>query len=834
MGVDDHIGRFDDFLTSFIGYRVASDALYKKGETILKNAVGMAIEVLYLHEEKVLEGELSLPSAQEAVKNLFRKNAGIDLGESGYFVIMDGSAEILVHPTIEGTDGNTLRDMSEEGIPFAVMALEIAKRGGGFVEYDWVFSDSARVDEKILYANYFEPWDWVIMATAYKGEFNKSAAVLLNTFLNVVLLSVIIISVLVRLLVLDALKPIDLTIQAMKNIEEGQFKKIEYSERDDEIGRLVNGYNKMIESLVLHHEELEAANREVQALYEEMLASEEMLQYNYDELEKYKRALEEEKDNYRRILIASNEAYWQFDSEKKVVTIANFSKDMIEVSLSMDVFLNYIHEDDKEIVRAYIEQSDLTINDIFERRIRVLVDEENHVYHWFQLLGIAQGGKLFGSMSDINTDMLNRERIEFYAFHDPVLGLFNMDYLNDLIKKTMDTGQLDVQYALIVIGVVGYSRILGAYGKNLTDILSFQLSAEISAIFSEAAYISSLHSGRFAIWIKCDNMETCVKSSIDSLSEAIHKHVGQFENIKMPVNIAYGATLVNRVHKISTSVITEAEMAFDHAVSLGIFNELRWYDDSLQVAKERTLLIEQQLLGARDKQELSVVYQPQYLSLESMEIVGYEALLRWNNEYLGTISPNEFIPLAEAIDQINPLGRFVIDEVTDLLEYKMKQGEYLNVSINASYKELLQNDYVAYLIDSVDRKGISRSQINVEITESTISEYLDIVSESLTALRNQDFQIQMDDFGTGYSSLYQLGRMPVQILKIDKIFIWALEDDTKMRALTKLIIDVAHRMEIKIIAEGVETEAQYEILKAMGCDYYQGYLFSKPLTAEEI
>lgn len=788
------------FLTSFIGYRVASDALNQKGETILKNAVGMAIEVLELQEEKVLEGELSLASAQEDAKNLFRKNAGVDLGESGYFVIMDGSALILVHPTIEGTDGNTLRDLSKERIYFAVSALDVAKNGGGFVEYIWEFTDSTRVDEKILYTSYFEPWDWVVMATAYKGEFNKSAAVLLNTFLNVVLLSVIIISVLVRFLVFDSLKPIDASQEA----------------------------------LLTHNEELEEANREIQALYEEMLASEEMLQYNYDELERYKRALEEEKDNYRRILIASNEAYWQYDGDHAEVTISNFSKDLLETTLSIEAFLAYIHEDDRERVRSYIERCDASLNDVFESRIRVLVDEENFIYHWFQLLGIAQDGKLFGSMSDINTDMVNRERIEFYAFHDPLLGLFNMDYLNDLIKKTMDNGQLEAQYALIVIGVVGYPRILSAYGKNLTDILSFQLSAEISAIFSEAAYISSLHSGRFAIWIKCDDVDACVKSSIDALSEAINKHVGQYENIKMPVNIAYGATLVDRVHKISTSVITEAEMAFDHAVSLGIFNELKWYDDSLQVAKERTLLIEQQLLGARDKQELSVVYQPQYLSLESMEIVGYEALLRWNNQNLGMISPDEFIPLAEAIDQINPLGRFVIDEVTDFLENKMKQGEYLSVSINASYKELLQNDYVAYLIKTVDRKGISRSQINVEITESTISEYLDIVSESLTALRNHEFQIQMDDFGTGYSSLYQLGRMPVQVLKIDKIFIWALEDDAKMRALTKMIIDVAHRMEIKIIAEGVETEVQYETLKAMGCDYYQGYLFSKPLMAEEI
>lgn len=767
------------FITSFIGYRVASNALYEKGETILLNAVDMAIEILQLQQEDVLDGALTLEAAQEKAKRLFRKNAGIDLGESGYFSIMDGHALILVHPSIEGTDGSLLRDMSKDRTPFAIMALEVAKKGGGFVEYDWYFSDSGKVDEKILYAKYFEPWNWVVMATAYKGEFDKGAAVLLNTFFNVVLLSVIFISVIVRLIVLDTLKSMDLTIQTMRDLEKSRFEEI-------------------------------------------------------DELERYKKALEEEKDNYRRILIASNEAYWQYNGDRGEITIANFTKDLLEATLSLELFLGYIHDEDKARIRDYITYTDPFVNDVFESRIRVLVDEANHVYHWFQLLGIAQDGKLFGAMTDINTDMVNRERIEFYAFHDPVLGLYNMDYLNDLITNTMDKGQLDCQYALIVIGVVGYPRILDAYGKNLTDILSFQLSAEISAIFKDAAYISSLHSGRFAVWIKCDDMETCVKSAIEQLSDGIIAHVGQFENIKMPVKIAYGATLVHRIHNVSATVIAEAEMAFEHAVTLGLYDEIKWYDDSLQVAKERTMMIEQQLLGAREKRELSVVYQPQYLSLESMEIIGYEALLRWHNSYLGTVAPNEFIPLAEAIDQINPLGRFVIDEVTDFLEIKMKQGEYLNVSINASYKELLQNDYVTYLIERVDRKGISRSQINVEITESTISEYLDIVSESLTALRNQEFEIQMDDFGTGYSSLYQLGRMPIQVLKIDKIFIWALDSDAKMYALTKLIIDVAHRMDIKIIAEGVETIQQYEILKGMGCDYYQGYLFSKPLTADEI
>ncbi|HAS74410.1 MAG TPA: hypothetical protein DCS67_09725 [Clostridiales bacterium UBA8960] len=565
-----------------------------------------------------------------------------------------------------------------------------------------------------------------------------------------------------------------------------------------------------------------------------LLASEEMHQHNYNELERYKRALEEEKDNYRKIMTASNEAYWQFSKESNEITIANFSKDVPKMTLSFSAFLEKVYFEDQVIVKKYFTEGPESNGSVLEFDARLLTHAPLELYHWFHWICIDEDGYLFGSITDINTEMINRERIEFYAFHDPVLGLYNMDYFNEIINNTMLSGLTDGQYALIVIGVVGYARILNAYGKNLTDIMSFQLSAEISAIFKEASYISTLHSGRFAIWIKCEDVTHCVSSAIEKLTGAIESQVGQFENVNMPIQVAYGGSLVDSTHKVSSAVIAEAEMAFEYAVENNILGEIKWFDNSLKDAKERMVMIEQMLLKAIASDELFVVYQPQYASFDGMEIIGYEALLRWQNESLGLVGPSEFIPFAESIDQVNQLGRFVIDEVTSFLSLKQKEGKTLKVSINASYKELLQNDYVSYLINRVEEKGLKRSQINIEITESTISEYLDVVSESLTALREHAFEIQMDDFGTGYSSLYQLGRLPIQVLKIDKIFILGLETDEKMFALTKLIIDIAHRLEIKIIAEGVETINQYQILKNMGCDYYQGYLFSKPKTADEV
>lgn len=246
------------------------------------------------------------------------------------------------------------------------------------------------------------------------------------------------------------------------------------------------------------------------------------------------------------------------------------------------------------------------------------------------------------------------------------------------------------------------------------------------------------------------------------------------------------------------------------------------------------MAIEQHLIKAIDRGELYLVYQPQYSASSRQDISGYEALIRWRSVELGFVPPNDFIPLAESIDFINLIGRFVIEEATDFMHRQSKLGNRVYVSINASYKELLQTDYVSYLLETLKKKDLDISQLHIEITETTISEYLDVVIESLNALIHHGFQVHMDDFGTGYSSLYQLGKMPIQVLKIDKSFVWALENDLKMRALTKLIIDVAHRMEMKIIAEGVETEVQYQMLLEMSCDYFQGYLLSKPLQETEI
>lgn len=597
--------------------------------------------------------------------------------------------------------------------------------------------------------------------------------------------------------------------------------------------------NPMIDNsdaIMNRNQELENANQEIQALYEEMSASEEMLRYNYEELESVRSALEVEKDNYRKILIASNEAYWQYDFSTGEFFITNFSKEMTASKTPYGDFFERIYDEDIDKVIHYFSPEFQYETPVFDVKIRMRIDGIEPVYHWFQLLGIREGNGIFGSLTDIHHDVINKERIEFYAFHDPVLGLYNMDFLGDIVNNLSKTDNHSDSHILLVVGVVGFGRILNAYGKNLTDIMLFQLSAEISHVFSEAKYISVLHSGRFAIWMTCDDPSTCASKQMEALEASLSSKVGVFSNIEIPINIAYGATLVTRqkVDSDNSHVISEAETAFEYAVNRNLFHQIQWYDGSLKIAKDRELTTEQLLLKAIERNELYLTYQPQFNGLEKGEIIGYEALLRWKNKTLGFVAPMDFVPLAESIDYINTIGRFVIKEAISFIQMKNKEGKNVKVSINASYKELLQKDYVSHLLETLKEHDVSINQLHIEITETTISEYIDAVRDNLIALNQNGFEMHMDDFGTGYSSLYQLGRMPFSILKIDKSFVWSLTSDTKMRALTKLIIDIAHRMDMKIIAEGVESRPQYDILESMGCDYYQGYLLSKPLLPSEI
>jgi EAL domain-containing protein (putative c-di-GMP-specific phosphodiesterase class I) len=223
------------------------------------------------------------------------------------------------------------------------------------------------------------------------------------------------------------------------------------------------------------------------------------------------------------------------------------------------------------------------------------------------------------------------------------------------------------------------------------------------------------------------------------------------------------------------------------------------------------------------------------VELASGRIIGVEALLRWENPALGQVSPLEFIPIAEQNGQILTIGKFVLTEaLSKAAQWQQKMGAPFTLAVNLSPRQFRDPNLEAFIQKAIEQSGMPASGLELEITEGVLMSGHANIDHTLTALNNMGVSIAMDDFGTGYSSLSYLRNYPFDVLKIDREFIQDLSDDPGDRELVSATIMMAHGLGLKVIAEGVETEEQRQYLSSQGCDFAQGYLFSKPISHEEM
>ena len=255
-----------------------------------------------------------------------------------------------------------------------------------------------------------------------------------------------------------------------------------------------------------------------------------------------------------------------------------------------------------------------------------------------------------------------------------------------------------------------------------------------------------------------------------------------------------------------------------------------YYDEKLREKAHRDMVLLQGLREAASRQELLLHYQP-IISADNNMLIGFEALVRWMNPSYGLISPEHFIALAEESGDIQKIGEWVIEEACRFVAKLNEQGNgNLKVSINISPKQLLADDFVSLLQANVYSAGISAEQLMLEITESVVINSIEESIERLKKLKEFGVGLAIDDFGTGYCSLNYLRRLPAQCIKIDKSFIEQITHDNDQFKFVKSLIDMAHVLGLTVVAEGVETDRQLEVLIECGCDFMQGYLFSRPVA----
>ena len=415
----------------------------------------------------------------------------------------------------------------------------------------------------------------------------------------------------------------------------------------------------------------------------------------------------------------------------------------------------------------------------------------------------------------------------FQATHDELTKLPNRSYLQQSIQKWIyDKAP---PFSLYYLDMDHFKNINDSFGHQFGDILLVEFAKRISAMVRKESVVIRQGGDEFVILTYRTDEEDILTHSQSILNEISKPyHIKQFSFV---VGASIGIAKYPEHGTSLDMLLRAADIAMYEAKKYK--NSVRLFAPSMQSGYLNRVNVEQALHKALDKHEFYMVYQPQ-VDHEGT-IYGVEALVRWNSAEMGLVPPDQFIPIAEAAGVMPRLGKFILS--TTLKEMKSLQTELglsLQTSINISIKQFMETHFLDYLIQKIEQENFNRISLCLEITESLFIEDIDYILPLLQKVHELGLHISMDDFGTGYSSLSILRKLPIDELKIDKSFVDAILNDVTAEKMIQNIIAIGKNLEMYILAEGVERKEQEDLLKEYGCDRFQGYLYSKPLSYDAL
>ncbi len=436
-------------------------------------------------------------------------------------------------------------------------------------------------------------------------------------------------------------------------------------------------------------------------------------------------------------------------------------------------------------------------------------------------------------LTDISEIKRSREELEHVATHDSLTNLPNRvlfhDRLEQAVKRTQRTNSLG---ALFFLDLDRFKNINDNLGHQVGDDLIIQVSQRLSTVKRDSDTLARLGGDEFTLIIE----GLSKTEELAMIAEKIHVVFNKpflLGGYKLNISVSIGISVFPRDSGDPDELIKHADTAMYSAKDMGR-NTYQFYTQELTSNAFEYFAIEMALRKSLDRKELFLLYQPQY-DIKRDEFIGVEALIRWRHPDMGVVSPNMFIPIAETSGQIEEIGEWVIGEVCNQCILWKKDGlPEFPVSVNLSRKQLVIPNFFERVQNILFSKNIDGKRLEFEITESSILENEDVVYNNLKELQKMGITMAIDDFGTGYSSLVNLKQFPLSRLKIDQSFVRDVTKDTNDEAIIRATIALGKSLQLKIIAEGVETEEQRAFLNKEGCDQAQGYLYSEPVSPDKI
>ncbi|WP_192929781.1 sensor domain-containing protein [Alkaliphilus serpentinus] len=594
-------------------------------------------------------------------------------------------------------------------------------------------------------------------------------------------------------------------------------------------------------------EQLHKSHRELSITYSELKKYGIILQEQIEEKELSKRALDASERRYKSLYEAISGGVIVQDSTGKIIDVNNIAAEILGLSMEdmkgttiLDTEGSLIYPDGKILTKenhpAMLVMK--TCKPIRNATIGI-IHPTTKQYRW--LLVNAQPildksntpKEVVTTFIDITDLKSAEETIRYQSYHDPLTGLPNRThFLDKLTQGIAHFYRKKKSFALLFIDLDRFKHINDSLGHNVGDDLLIKVAAKFKELLTPDDLVARLGGDEFVILLQ----NVTQSETPDLVAKEILNHFNKPLNLgtqEIHITPSIGIAIYPRDGGSPVDLLKNSELAMYKAKDSGK-NKYNFYSEDLQKMVYQRHILENSMRKSLEREDFEVYYQPQ-VDITCNQIVGVEALIRWKHPELGMISPSHFIPIAEETGLIIPMEEWVLHTACNQVkEWQQKYNKSLRLAVNISPHHFQHENLLKTIIKTINNTNFCGNSLELEITETAAMQNVVFTIKVIENLRKMGIEICIDDFGTGYSSLGYLKKFTIHKIKIDRSFICNLTNNTNDAAITDAVIALSHSLNLMVVAEGVETEEQLELLRGKGCNYIQGYYFKPPIPAMEM
>lgn len=767
------------------------------GDTVYSKIDGKPVNV-FATPVKDENGKIIGVYCSSFYADYFQKFAdNIKVGKNGYAYIIDNNSNLVAYP-----------DKSKIGSKFNITSLEQLvndiknKKESeiGLTTYEY------NGEKKYVGYSFIPDLKWTLFVVQNINEVNDPAK---NQLFMVIIIFIIIyiLSIIAGLTFAKSITdPISQIINTMEYVSHGDLNSRCSYNSSNEIGILSNNFNIMINELKRNREELAKSE-----------------------------------ERYKNALSGINDVVWEYNPKTKNFFASDKWLEITEFDISnrsiKDFFLESVPEKYRHEMVNNIRKHINGYTEYFRSEFKMISVSGNE--KWILIKGKALTDKkgnvlqYTGTLTDSTNIRNAEERIRKLAYYDSLTNLPNRNtFMKELNQQLGKCIKDNTSSAVLFIDIDDFKKINDSLGHNAGDLLLQKVGLCMSKLIRHNDIVCRFGGDEFLILIRnVRNKEELTEYAKNILN--IFEKNFELEGNKIFITATIGISMFPDDGENTNIILKNSDTAMYYAKENGK-NKFAFYNENMSNILNRNLNIERALRFDTLRRNLYAEYQP-LVEIKTGKIIGLETMLRLRNNELGDVKPLEFIPIAEKTGLILPIGNWIMKTACEQEADWIKNGwRNIRISINVSSLQIKEKNFINTVIENIHKLHIPPENVEIEITETVLMESLESNSKIFAELKKYGIRTCLDDFGTGFSSLNYLRIIPINTLKIDKSFVDDICTNKNQESVVEGIIQLAHKMHIDVVAEGVETREQLELLKNMECDIIQGYIFSKPKSADKI